>query len=59
GQDIGRITLSRRVLQGAMSKHLIIFGEEKRAALERAMTLSALEAPVGAVLTDAKVHWAA
>tara|TARA_R110002051_G_scaffold164710_3_gene235645 strand:- start:698 stop:1369 length:672 start_codon:yes stop_codon:yes gene_type:complete len=59
GQDIGRITLSRRVLQGAMSKHLIIFGDEKRAAIERAMTLSALEAPVGAVLTDAKVHWAA
>lgn len=59
GQKIGRITLSRRVLDGAMSKHLVIFGEEKRAALERAMTLSAEEAPIGSVLEEATIHWAA
>ncbi len=59
GQDIGRITLSRPVLDAAMSKHLVIFGQEKRAAVERALTLPALEAPIGAVLKEAVVHWAA
>ena len=58
GQDIGRITLSRRVLEGAMSKHLVIFGDEKRVAVERAQSLPALEAPIGAVLNEATVHWA-
>jgi 6-phosphogluconolactonase len=59
GQDIGRITLSRPVLEGAMSTHLIIFGDDKRAAVERALTLPAHEAPIGAVLQEAVVHWAA
>ncbi|MFT6088439.1 6-phosphogluconolactonase [Sulfitobacter sp.] len=59
GQDIGRITLSRPVLEGAMSTHVVIFGDEKRAALERALTLPAHEAPIGAVLKEAVVHWAA
>jgi 6-phosphogluconolactonase len=59
GQDIGRITLSRPVLERAMSTHLIIFGDEKRAAVERALTLPAHEAPIGAVLQEAVVHWAA
>jgi 6-phosphogluconolactonase len=59
GQDIGRITLSRAVLEGAMSTHLVIFGDEKRAAVERALTLPAHEAPIGAVLQEAVVHWAA
>jgi len=58
GQDIGRITLSRRVLEGAMSKHLVIFGDEKRAAVEQAQSLPALQAPIGAVLNEATVHWA-
>jgi 6-phosphogluconolactonase len=57
-QDIGRITLSRQALDGAMSKHLVIFGADKRAAVERAMTLPALEAPIGAVLEEATIHWA-
>ena len=59
GQDIGRITLSRPVLESAMSKHLVIFGDEKRAAVERALTLPAHEAPIGAVVQEAVVHWAA
>jgi 6-phosphogluconolactonase len=59
GQDIVRITLSRPVLEGAMSTHVVIFGDEKRAALERALTLPAHEAPIGAVLKEAVVHWAA
>lgn len=59
GHDIGRITLSRSVLEGAMSKHLVIFGDDKREAVERAMSLPAEQAPIGAVLGDATVHWAA
>ncbi|EEB83362.1 6-phosphogluconolactonase [Roseobacter sp. GAI101] len=59
GQDVGRITLSRRVLDSAMSKHLVIFGDEKRAAVERALTLPAHEAPIGAMVKEAVVHWAA
>lgn len=54
-----RITLSARVLRGAMAKHIVIMGEEKRAALHAARKLPALEAPVAAVLAGATVHWAA
>lgn len=54
-----RITLSARVLNDAMAKHMVITGQQKRAALERARGLSPSEAPVAAVLSDMKVHWAA
>ncbi len=54
-----RVTLSARVLNEAMSKHLVITGQQKRAALERARGLPHEEAPVGAVLSDLTVHWAA
>ncbi|AWB48596.1 6-phosphogluconolactonase [Gemmobacter aquarius] len=53
-----RITLTAPVLKGAMNIHVLITGAEKREALERAMGLSALEAPVRAVLDNATVHWA-
>ena len=53
-----RITLSAAVLNGAMSRHIVIVGSEKREALERARHLSAKEAPVAAVLSGATVHWA-
>ncbi|EBA07350.1 6-phosphogluconolactonase [Sagittula stellata E-37] len=53
-----RITLSAHVLNGAMSKHVLIYGEEKRAVLESARGKPALEAPINAVLDEAKVHWA-
>ncbi|MBD0864330.1 MAG: 6-phosphogluconolactonase [Rhodobacteraceae bacterium] len=53
-----RITLNAAVLDGAMNKHLVIMGDHKRAALERATTLSPEEAPVAAVLQDMTVHWA-
>ncbi|MBA4323963.1 MAG: 6-phosphogluconolactonase, partial [Rhodobacter sp.] len=42
----------------AFNIHLLITGPEKRAALERAMTLTPMEAPVRAVLDNATVHWA-
>lgn len=54
-----RITLSAPVLAGAMAKHVLIFGDEKRAALEAARGKPALEAPINAVIDGAKVHWAA
>jgi 6-phosphogluconolactonase len=52
-----RVTLTAPVLKGAMSIHLLITGPEKRAALDRAATLSPMEAPVKAVLGNATVHW--
>ncbi len=54
-----RVTLSARVLEDAMSIHILITGVEKRAALMRAQTLSPEQAPVRAVLDAATVHWAA
>lgn len=53
-----RVTLSARVLDGALRKHIVIIGAEKRAAFEAAQHLSAAEAPIRAVLTGADVHWA-
>ncbi|WP_299404683.1 6-phosphogluconolactonase [uncultured Roseobacter sp.] len=58
-QPEARVTLSAQALDGAMDKHLVIFGDEKRAAFERAMTLPALDAPIGAVIKGGTVHWAA
>lgn len=53
-----RMTLSAAVLNGAMSRHIVIIGAAKRDALERAKTLSPAEAPVAAVLKGATIHWA-
>lgn len=53
-----RVTLTAPVLAGAMNIHLLITGAEKRAALERALTLTPAEAPVRCVLDNATVHWA-
>jgi 6-phosphogluconolactonase len=53
-----RVTLSARVIEDAMSIHILITGAEKRAALMRAQTLSPEQAPVRAVLDAATVHWA-
>lgn len=53
-----RITLSAPVLDGALNKHVVIFGDEKRAALEQALRLDPYEAPIKAVLNGATVHWA-
>jgi 6-phosphogluconolactonase len=53
-----RLTLTRPVLDGALSKHLAIVGETKRAVLERAQRRTEAEAPVRAVLGGLTVHWA-
>ncbi|NNE52010.1 MAG: 6-phosphogluconolactonase [Sulfitobacter sp.] len=57
-QDIERVTLSAETLKGAMSTHLVIYGAEKREALEKARRLRAREAPIAAVLGSGTVHWA-
>ncbi len=53
-----RITLSAKVVKSAMSRHMVIVGGEKRAALERARHLPPEEAPVAAILPGTTVHWA-
>jgi 6-phosphogluconolactonase len=53
-----RVSLSARILDGAISKHLVIYGDRKRQALERAMTLPPEDAPIRAVLSETTVHWA-
>ena len=53
-----RITLSAKVLKGAMSRHIVIIGVEKREALEKAKELPPEQAPVAAVLAGSTVHWA-
>ncbi|WP_370244895.1 6-phosphogluconolactonase [Salipiger sp.] len=53
-----RITLSAHVLDGALKKHIVIYGAEKREVLEKARGLAPLEAPINAVLDEAVVHWA-
>lgn len=52
-----RISLTAPVLDGALSKHMVLYGEAKRAALERALSLPPEEAPVQAVLKNTSVHW--
>lgn len=54
-----RLTLSAPVLAGAISRHLVIVGEAKLAALESARGLPPEDAPVAAILPGTLVHWAA
>ncbi len=53
-----RVSLTARVLDGALAKHLVIYGADKRTALERAMSLPPELAPINAVLAQTTVHWA-
>ncbi len=57
-QPEARISLSARLINAAGAKHLAIFGEGKRDALQRAATISPEKAPISAVLPNLKVHWA-
>ncbi|MVO14469.1 6-phosphogluconolactonase [Parasedimentitalea huanghaiensis] len=57
-QPEARISLSARVLDAAISKHLVIYGDDKRKALEQAMLLPPEKAPIQAVLSETTVHWA-
>ena len=58
GASEPRITLSARVLNDAIRKHVLIFGDEKRDALNNARGKSPKDAPINAVLSGAQVHWA-
>ena len=54
-----RVTLTAPVLAGALAKHIVITGAEKRAALEKVRHISdPMAAPISAVLRGATVHWA-
>ena len=53
-----RITLTAPVLKGAMTTHVLITGDQKRAAVEKARKLPPAEAPIALVLGSATVHWA-
>ena len=53
-----RVTLSAPVLNSAISKHIVIFGDDKRAALDVAKGSLPEAAPVAAVLDGATIHWA-
>lgn len=53
-----RLTLTARVLNGALDKHVLIFGEGKRAALENALGRDPTVAPIMAVAQGGIFHWA-
>lgn len=53
-----RVSLSARVLNAAVAKHVVITGNDKRKALERALTCRKEQAPVAAILDETDVHWA-
>lgn len=54
-----RVTLSVPALNSATQKHLVIFGDAKRKALEAAMGALPEAAPISSVVQGASVHWAA
>ncbi|MCB1396105.1 MAG: 6-phosphogluconolactonase [Rhodobacter sp.] len=53
-----RMTLTVPVLKGAYALHVLITGDEKRRALEKAVRMDPMQAPIAALLHDATVHWA-
>jgi len=57
-QPEARVSLSAPVLNGALAKHLVIYGQAKKEALDRALSLPPEQAPIQAVLTETKIHWA-
>jgi 6-phosphogluconolactonase len=57
-QEERRITLSAPVLRGAIETHVLVMGEAKREALERARRADPADMPVAAFLREATVHWA-
>jgi 6-phosphogluconolactonase len=58
GSDLEpRVTLSAQALETARQTHVLILGEEKKAALALAQKLSPAEAPIAQFLPNATVHW--
>lgn len=56
-QPEARITLSARILNGAIAKHIVFKGQDKMDALQKARHLPHTQAPIAAVLSGATVHW--
>lgn len=56
-QPEARITLAAHVLNGALHKHIVFKGLDKREALENARRLPPQQAPIRAVLDGATVHY--
>lgn len=54
-----RVSLTGRILDGALSKHVVITGDDKRDALNRALGMPPEDAPINAVLDGTTIHWAA
>lgn len=54
-----RVTLSAPILNNAIVKHMVIFGDDKRDALNTARGSQPMVAPVAAVLNGTTIHWAA
>ena len=52
-----RVTLSANVLEAAIRTHVLILGDEKKAALIVAETTAPSEAPIAQFLPNARVHW--
>ncbi|KIC11334.1 6-phosphogluconolactonase [Leisingera sp. ANG-M1] len=57
-QPEARVSLTARVLDAAIAKHLVIFGAAKRKTLEQALAMPPENAPIQAVLSEVSVHWA-
>jgi 6-phosphogluconolactonase len=53
-----RLTLTAPVLRDAITTHVLITGDEKRAAIDKARALAPDDAPISVVLGAASVHWA-
>lgn len=58
GEPEARVTLSAPALRDAGTLHVVITGQDKKTALERAQTLTPEKAPIAALLDRAEVHWA-
>lgn len=57
---VARMTLTVPALNGALSKHIVLAGDEKIMAFEEALRLNdPYQAPIVSVLQGATVHWAA
>ncbi|WP_072789471.1 6-phosphogluconolactonase [Cognatishimia maritima] len=56
-QPEARVTLAAHVLNGALHKHIVFKGKDKRDALDAALHLPAQKAPIRAVLDGATVHY--
>jgi len=52
-----RVTLSAQALEAAGQTHVLILGDDKKAALLHAQTQSPADAPIAQFLPNATVHW--